>query len=95
MTFGLKSESTCFSKNRKTAELRTRQNAISQLVLGVAFDQACRLTGGSRAKLLHRLDRIIERERLKGARKHWSYDLNRHIALKQLRDGLIRVSSSK
>nr|WP_246730337.1 cytoplasmic protein [Nitratireductor mangrovi] len=42
-------------------------------------DEACRNT-------LAKLDRLIERERLKGRARHWSYDLNRHIALKQARD---------
>jgi len=31
---------------------------------------------------------MIERERLRGVRKHWSYDLNRHISLKQALDRL-------
>ena len=31
---------------------------------------------------------MIERERQRGMRKHWSYDLNRHIALKQALDRL-------
>jgi hypothetical protein len=31
---------------------------------------------------------MIERERQRGMRKHWSYDLNRHIALKQALDAL-------
>ena len=30
----------------------------------------------------------MERERLRGMRRHWSYDLNRHIALKQVLDKL-------
>jgi len=32
--------------------------------------------------------RLIERERQKGVIGHWSYDLNRHIALKQALDRL-------
>lgn len=39
-----------------------------------------------RAAAALRLGRLLERERQKGARGHWSYDLNRHIALKQALD---------
>jgi hypothetical protein len=28
-----------------------------------------------------RLERLLERERLRGCARHWTYDLNRHIAL--------------
>ncbi|WP_235911667.1 hypothetical protein [Mesorhizobium xinjiangense] len=44
------------------------------------------LKGRERALAQLRLERAIERERLKGVRQHWSYDLNRHIALKQALD---------
>lgn len=36
-----------------------------------------------RARAEAKLERLMERERLRGMRRHWSYDLNRHIALKQ------------
>jgi hypothetical protein len=36
---------------------------------------------------------MIERERQRGIRKHWSYDLNRHIALKQALDKLRETAS--
>ncbi len=45
------------------------------------------LQGEDRQRFMLRLERLLERERLKGLNRHWSYDLNRHIALKQLRDG--------
>jgi hypothetical protein len=35
---------------------------------------------------LRTLDRILKRERNKGLSRHWSYDLNRHITLKTVRD---------
>ena len=40
------------------------------------------------ARIILSLERAIERERLRGMRRHWSYDLNRHIALKQALDSL-------
>ena len=45
--------------------------------------------GAKAAQLRERLgvlDRRLVRERNKGVARHWSYDLNRHIALKQARD---------
>ncbi|WP_306049048.1 hypothetical protein [Oceaniradius stylonematis] len=35
---------------------------------------------------LRALDRRLIRERNKGLGRHWSYDLNRHIVLKTVRD---------
>lgn len=67
------------------------QTAALRLLCGIDFDEAlssacpCGI-----AKTLSRLERLIERERLKGASRHWSYDLNRHIALKQALDRLRR-----
>lgn len=40
-------------------------------------------TKEERARAEAKLERLMERERLRGMRRHWSYDLNRHIALKQ------------
>jgi hypothetical protein len=44
----------------------------------------------SKAHLCRRLKRLIERERLKGAKDHWSYDLNRHIGLNKALESLKR-----
>lgn len=35
-----------------------------------------------------KVSRLLERERLRGLAGHWSYDFNRHVALRQLRDRL-------
>ena len=43
-----------------------------------------------RHKAACRISRLIERERQRGIRRHWSYDLNRHIALKQALDRLLQ-----
>ena len=42
----------------------------------------------AKSHICRRLKRLIERERLKGVKGHWSYDLNRHIGLKQALDTL-------
>lgn len=55
-------------------------------VLAAGPDEKRRVT----RKLLHRL----ERERLRGLRGHWSYDLNRHIGLRQALD-LVAGGSSE
>ena len=56
--------------------------------LGLDLEAVDDLHGEARSLLVLRIDRLLERERLKGLNRHWSYDLNRHIALKQLRDEL-------
>lgn len=38
---------------------------------------------------LRALDRRLTRERNKGLARHWSYDLNRHIMLKAVRDMVV------
>jgi hypothetical protein len=48
----------------------------------------------ARAALIRKLEHVIERERLKGMRQHWSYDLNRHIALKQVLDRLRELAGT-
>ena len=45
-------------------------------------------------RTIKRIERLLERERLRGGRRHWSYDLNRHIALKQALDRLRNHSMS-
>ncbi len=65
------------------------QRAALQLICGIDFDEVERATPAQRAVLCRRVARCLEKERLKGARRHWSYDLNRHIALKQALDRLL------
>jgi hypothetical protein len=43
------------------------------------------------SKIIRRVERLIERERQKGLSRHWAYDLNRHIALKQALEQLRQV----
>ncbi|MFZ1681473.1 MAG: cytoplasmic protein [Rhizobiaceae bacterium] len=62
-----------------------------RLLVGVDIEDIDGLAADGRGQLLLRVERLIERERLKGAQRHWSYDLNRHIALadaaRYLREG--------
>ena len=74
---------------RKTAPANeARQLAATSLLCGIDLAAAFTAPPETKAKLMQRLERVIERERLKGMRRHWSYDLNRHIALKQALDRL-------
>jgi hypothetical protein len=58
------------------------------ILCGIDLDRGLRSGGEERTRLVGRLRRLIERERLRGVNRHWSYDLNRHIALKQALDRL-------
>lgn len=81
---------------RATAETRVRdarQTAAFFLMTGLDLAEALSAPRSGRQALLARLDRLIERERLKGVRRHWSYDLNRHIALKQARDRIAGIDA--
>ena len=78
--------------DRQMRDFVARKNAdqahAAQLValqLCCGLDLAAILSSDLSARRLglRRLERMMERERLKGQRKHWSYDLNRHIALGQ------------
>lgn len=73
-------------KERRVRE--ARQCAALFLISGIELADALKTQGPERRQLLTRLARMIERERQKGTRRHWSYDLNRHIALKQAFDRL-------
>ena len=45
------------------------------------------------ARYAAKVRRLLERERIRGVRRHWSYDLNRHIALKEVLDDLLRAAN--
>jgi hypothetical protein len=80
-------------KERKAQETaHARQIAALHLACGIDLAAALEAGPAEKLKLAGRLERAIERERLKGLRRHWSYDLNRHIALKQ---GLDRLRGTK
>ena len=84
----LEDEAKTFGAEKQEKEEEARQLAAVSLLCGIDLLVAVKAEPGERAALILRLERIVERERLKGARLHWSYDLNRHIALKQALDRL-------
>ena len=90
---GLQQEIAAFMENKQSWASEARQMAALQIACHFDLAEALSAAPGVRARIALRLERMIERERLRGARKHWSYDLNRHIALKQALDKLHPVDS--
>lgn len=75
-----------FDARKRQAAVQAGRLAAAQLVCGIDLSTALGAESELRARYIRRIERAIERERLKGMRQHWSYDLNRHIALKQALD---------
>lgn len=84
----LQEEARAFGIRKSTDTAHARQLAAMRLACGLDLSAALQAGSASKPDLIRRIERIIERERLKGMRRHWSYDLNRHIALKQVLDQL-------
>lgn len=87
MMSDLAAQARAFSRRKDEEAVQARMRVVA-LALGLDFEQDLIGTGASHSAQCTRLERLLERERLKGLQGHWSYDLNRHIALKQLRDRL-------
>ena len=85
---GLRQEIAAFIENKQSWASEARQMAALQIACHFDLAEALNAEPGVRARIVLRLERMIERERQRGVRKHWSYDLNRHIALKQALDRL-------
>lgn len=84
----LEQEAGSFARHRQEQAKEAAQRVALRLLCGLDLEDVATAGTQDRQKLLDRVDRLLERERLKGLRNHWSYDLNRHIALKQARDRL-------
>lgn len=85
---GLRQEIAAFLENKQSRASEARQMAALQIACHFDLAEALRSEPAARARIILQLERMIERERQRGMRKHWSYDLNRHIALKQALDSL-------
>ncbi len=84
----LKQEAKRFGIEKIKEQERASQLAALRLMCGLDLEEALGTAAEQRSRLIQRLERLLERERLRGTRRHWSYDLNRHIALKQVLDRL-------
>jgi hypothetical protein len=85
---GLRQEIAAFLENKQSTASQARQMAALQIACHFDLAEALKAEPAARTRIVLRLERMIERERQRGMRKHWSYDLNRHIALKQALDTL-------
>lgn len=88
MEIALKTATEEFISVRRENHMQAMQRAALQIIAGIDLDKLMSSTDEVKLQVKGRLNRLIERERLKGLRGHWSYDLNRHIALKQALDRL-------
>ncbi|WP_367715403.1 cytoplasmic protein [Nitratireductor sp. GISD-1A_MAKvit] len=79
----VKTEALAFLEAKQQRSDDARKMAALFLIGGVDMEAARKSSGADRNAIVTRLKRLLERERLKGIRRHWSYDLNRHIALAQ------------
>lgn len=77
----LGADAAAFRAHLRARRAEARQRAALLLICGIDLAAALATRGCERTVLCRRLRRHIERERLKGARGLWSYDLDRHIAL--------------
>lgn len=84
-----------FATRKEKEGVEARQLAALSLACGVDLHDALEAPPSARTKLIRKLEHVIERERLRGMRRHWSYDLNRHIALKQVLDRLRALAGTE
>ena len=79
----LEKEAAAFGAFKAAETAAAQQRVAVQLTIHADLGDTRSLPPEARARLILRLKRSIERERQRGVRRHWSYDLNRHIAMKQ------------
>lgn len=77
-----------FLAARSQERMNSMQRIALQIIAGIDMDNLLSAPQDQQKQAQSKLIRLIERERLKGVSGHWSYDLNRHIALKQALDRL-------
>jgi hypothetical protein len=85
---GLAGEAAAFARLKVVERQEAAQLAGLFLAAGIDLREALEIAGAGREAIIRRVERLLERERLRGQARHWSYDLNRHIAIKQALDRL-------
>ena len=83
---GLETDAQAHLRQRDERKRQARARVALQLLCGIDLEQALALEPADRQRVALDLTRRLRRERLKGLNRHWSYDLNRHIALKEALD---------
>jgi hypothetical protein len=89
----LRVEASAYREKKREETRQAARMVAFFLATGVDLDAALAGDAAAQRKTVMRLERLLERERLRGWARHWSYDLNRHIALKDALDQL-RVAVS-
>jgi len=84
-----------FLITRSQERMNSVQRVALQIIAGIDMDSLLQASDDEKRQAQSKLVRLIERERLKGVNGHWSYDLNRHIALKQALDRLVVKNNIK
>ncbi|GAA0591667.1 cytoplasmic protein [Paenochrobactrum glaciei] len=84
----LKQSIVAFQAEKQRLSLHASQRTALQILANIDMDKIILAALTEQESAVKKLRRLIERERLKGTAGHWSYDLNRHIALKQALDRL-------
>lgn len=93
MSETLQQDRISFLEKRKEDALQAAQSFALQMTCGLDLQQIAATSKEKKASIVARLSRLIKRERLKGLNKHWSYDLNRHIALKQVQMRIMNMTA--
>ena len=91
---GLLDDRRAFLAEKERVAASSLQLAAVQLSCGVDLAALLHAPSEERRQAVRRLERFVERERLKGLSRHWSYDLNRHIALVQALEALGQAAGS-
>ncbi len=86
MDTDLRQARTLFFARQKQNQLTAMQRIALQFIAGIDLDEVLKAPPEEKELTKRRLTRLMERERLRGTCGHRSYDLNRHIALKQAFD---------
>jgi len=90
MSSELRHQTREFLNRKQTTADEARQMVALRIMCGLDMEDIMRAGAEERVSALRSVERLVERERLKGLCRHWSYDLNRHIALGQACDALRR-----
>ncbi len=83
-----------FTRRKREERRQAARMVAFFLATGIDLDAALDSGRRERSMTVARLERLIERERLRGLARHWAYNLDRHIALKEALDALRGASGA-
>ncbi|MGY6708739.1 MAG: cytoplasmic protein [Rhizobiaceae bacterium] len=91
--FELRREAEAHGLRREARERHAARLVAFRLATGLDLEAALAASGTELRRAIVRVERLLERERQRGWARHWSYDLNRHIALSEAL-GELRLAAS-